>query len=223
MPNDINAILFGNSPQPIAENRPGLDRRQSFRTIAQSGLVQQDRQQDSLLTPADTARAALILRQFSALLDNSRITTSRPAWDAPSLWSTPIDLSAQIVLPAAAGSYIPAITFSVSPGRWARISGYGVDVDGGFLYDGSILWRITKNGVNVETLADWAQHRGSVIQPRDTFILGDGNTAGGDTFQFEVRRAVTAGAPSTVNMALVGWTWRPRNNYEGTRSGMTAF
>jgi hypothetical protein len=148
----------------------------------------------------------------------SRLNT-RPQ---PPLWSDPVDLSATVSLPAAAGAYIsiPALVYQAPPGRWARIAGYGVDVqDPLFTYDGSILWRIRVNGNNVQTLADWGEHRGSVIQPRVTeiFLREDWQIS------FEVRRAVAAALPTTIAMALTGWAWRTRHNYEGTKASITSY
>ncbi len=226
---DLSERLFGNQPQPPAENRPGLNRRHDFRALFDQNEAEgvPPGTQKPLLSEVDIARADLMLRRLNALIQNSNITASLPAYGAPHLWSTPIDLSARFVLPAVVTPYTTVLRFAVPPGRWARIDGYGVDVDGAFTYDNSILWRIRKNGIDVPYLADWGQHRGSVIEPRDTFILGNGDIGSsngmGEVITFEVQRAIAAGAPSNVDMVLTGWTWRPRNNYEGTRSGMTAF
>lgn len=224
--------LFRREAQPATENRPGLEQRGNFRQIAQGTSAREMPAAvpggDALLSPQDRARAALLIQQFAALIQNTNITASPPAHNAPNLWSTPIDLSAQIVVPAAAGNYYGVIQYRAQPGRWARITGYGVDTDDpAYNYDGSLLWRIRKNGLYVETLGDWAEHRGTVIRPRETFILLNGDNGqsgmGGDQISFEVRRAVAAVAPTRVYMALVGYTWRPRNNYEGTRASITAF
>lgn len=219
--------LFGQHPQPPAENRPGVNRRDDFRSVYEAGNTVPEAPANPLLSDADMARAALLMRRLSALIQNTNLTASLPAHSLPHLWSTPIDQSARFSLPAAVGNYQTVITYRVQPGRWARISGYGVDVDGAFTYDGSILWQIAKNGIPVQDLFDWGEHRGSVIRPRETFITGNGdngtNQGSGDVFTFSVRRAIAAGAPSIINMALVGWTWRPRNNYEGTQNSVTAF
>jgi hypothetical protein len=169
------------------------------------------------------------MQQFAALIQNTNITTSLPAHNAPNLWSEPIDLSGQTVVPATVGVDITVLSYRVQPGRWARINGYGVDVSApvGYGFDGSLLWTIKKNGIPVQTLGDWAEHRGSVIRPRETFVLlnGDNGAAngGGDSITFCVRRAVAAANPATVQMVLTGYTWRPRNNYEGTRASVSAF
>ena len=225
-PTDLTQRLFAQAPMPPAENRPGMNQRTQFRDIFQQNAEQgiPPQRPTSAFSPEDRARAALMIKELTALLQNTNLTASLPAYNEPHLWSTPVDLSAQFSLPAAVGDYQTVITYQVQPGRWARIDGYGVDVaDPAFTYDGSILWRIRKNGINVETLADWGQHRGSVIQPRKTFILGNGDNGSGDVFTFEVRRAVAAGAPTVINMALVGYTFRPRFNYEGTKVGITSF
>ena len=219
--------LFNSDVQPAVQSRPGIDQRGGFRTIAQGEASIPSPGPNPLLSDQDRARAALLLQQLSALLQNTNITTSQPAHNAPNLWSTPVDLSGQIVVPAIVGVYRPVITFRAPPGRWVRITGYGVDVDGAFTYNGSLLWQISKNGQPVQTLSDWGEHRGSVIRPRDTFILLNGNNGdsngGGDIITFSVKRAVAAGGPNTVSMALLGYTWRPRNDYEGTKASIGAF
>jgi hypothetical protein len=223
---DLRRRLFTQHAQPAAEARPGLEQRGNFRDIAQDRSPAEPQQ--ALLSPQDHARAALLLQQFAALIQNTNITTSQPAHNEPNLWSTPVDLSGQIVVPAVVGPYQTVIEYRAQPGRWVRINGYGVDVvDPAYTYNGSLQWRITKNGLYVETLGDWGEHRGSVITPRETFVLLNGDDGqsgmGGDRITFEVRRAVAAVAADTVHMALTGYTWRPRNNYEGTRAGTTAY
>jgi hypothetical protein len=225
-----NARLFTQRAQPATEARPGLEQRGNFRRIVQgdmpAGLQPPNK---PLLDEQDRARAALLIQQFAALIQNTNITASQPAHNEPNLWSTPVDLSGQIVVPAAAGPYQPVLSYQAQPGRWVRVTGYGVDVisPAAYTYDGSLQWCIKKNGIYVETLGDWGEHRGSVIRPRETFILLNGDDGqsnmGGDRITFEVRRAVAAVLPATVHMALTGYTWRPRNNYEGTRAGTTAY
>ncbi len=226
---NLKRRLFTLHAQPATENRPGLERRGNFRSIVE-GIskdgtpIQPQETRDELLSAQDKARAGLLLQQFAALIQNTNLTASQPAYNKPNLWSTPVDLSATITIPGAVGSYIGLIQYRAMPGRWVRITGYGVDTtDPTYTYDGSLTWRIRRNGVNVETLADWGEHRGSVIRPRETFILLNGDDGQGDQVSFEVRRAVAAAGPTTVQMALVGYTWRPRNNYDGTRAGITAF
>ena len=58
--------LFGNSPRPPAENRPGMDQRGDFRRIASGNMVP-DAPPNPLLTPEDLARTGDILKQFTAL------------------------------------------------------------------------------------------------------------------------------------------------------------
>ena len=224
-------MRFTGQAQPALEARPGLQQRGNFRDIFErtGGLPPGAEAAPSLLSPQDYARAALLMQQFAALIQNTNITTSLPAHNAPNLWSTPIDLSAQVVVPMAAGQPIPVLSYRVQPGRWARINGYGVDVSlpVGYDYGGSLLWTVSKNGIPVETLGNWGEHRGSVIRPRDTFILlnGDNGSAngGGDIVTFYVQRAVAALADATVQMALTGYTWRTRNNYEGTQASVSAY
>lgn len=223
--------LVGPRVQPSVEARPGLQERGNFRTIFQGEAACPVPKDGNLplLSPADYARAALLMQQFAALIQNTNITTSLPAHNAPNLWSEPIDLSGQVTVPATVGVDTVVLTYRAQPSRWARITGYGVDVSAptNYGYDGSLLWSLKKNGIPVQTLGNWAEHRGSVIRPRETFILLNGENGaangGGDIITFSVRRAVAAVNPATVQMALVGYTWRPRNNFEGTKASITAF
>lgn len=217
---DNNGRLFGQSPQPPGTYRPGVDDRGEFRRIAQ-GQQGPPPNPYPLLNKEDEQRAQLLIQRIVSLFQNTNITASRPAYTDPHQWSTPVDLSQSVSVPATVGTDIDVITLYAPAGRSIRISGYGVDVDGGYTYNGSLLWTIKKNGAIVETLGNWGQHRGSVVKPRDTFILlnGDDN----DQITFSVRRAVAAGGPSQVSMCLVGWTYRPRFNFEGTKRGITTF
>lgn len=224
MPNDGNALanngrLFGQSPQPPDTYRPGLDDRAKFRRIAngESGPAPEPY---PLLDPKDLERASLMTQRLVALIQNTNITAARPAYNDPHQWSTPVDLSGTVALGGPAVAYQTVVEYYAPPGRRIRIDGYGVSVDNSFTYNGDILWRIQKNGNNVDFLADWGQQRGSIVQPRNTFILLNGDE--GDKIAFQVRRAV-AGAAFNVTMCLTGWTYRPRFNYEGTKAGITTF
>ncbi len=224
MPDDGNALanrgrLFGQSPQPPDTYRPGVEDRGVYRRIAQ-GESGQPPSPFPLLNEHDLQRASLMTQRLVALIQNTNITAARPAYNDPHQWSTPVDLSDDVTLGGAVTSYQTVIEYYAPPGRRIRIDGYGVLVDNAFTYNGDILWRIQKNGANVEFLADWAQQRGSIVQPRNTFILLNGDD--GDKITFQVRRAV-AGAAYNVTMCLTGWTYRPRFNYEGTKAGITTF
>jgi len=155
------------------------------------------------------------------VIRRANITVSPPAHVSPIVWSDPIDLSARVTVPAAVGNYVTAVTFTCPPGRGARIKHYGVNVrDAGYTYDGSILWRWRRNGQNLgDGMSDWGEQRGSLVDPRETYI----RLAEDDVLEFQVRRAVVAGAPQDVEMGFSGWTWRLRNNYEGTAASVTAW
>ncbi len=219
---DRNLRLFGPQPdQPL--ELPGIRGRDHFRAIAEQDMPGSVAAAATLppskTSPADRARAAALVQELAKLLRNTNITASLPAHDSPGLWSLPIDLSASFALPSAVGPYTTVLSYKVPSGRWARIESYGVDVGGGFTYDGSILWRIRVDGLNVPDLADWGQHRGTIVQPRNTFFLVPPDK----TVIFQVRRAVAGIATSQVVMALLGYTWRLRRNDEGTKASITAF
>jgi hypothetical protein len=217
---ELERRVFGASPaQPLPPlQRPGVEERQLAAATMMRGAA--PAQLGPVLSEAEMPRARSFARVLAQLIQNTQITAALPAHVQPPLWSDPIDLSRTFVLPAAAGAYLPVLQYQAPPGRWARIAAYGVDVDDPlFTYDGSILWRIRVNGNDVQTLADWGEHRGSVIQPRVTeiFLREDWQV------QFEVRRAVAAALPTTIVMAIVGWAWRYRHNYEGTKASITSY
>lgn len=217
---ELERRVFGASPpQPLPPlQRPGVEERQEAAAVMMRGPVATPPSQ--ILSAAEMPRARAFARVLAQLIQNTQITAALPAHVQPPLWSDPVDLSRTFTLPAAAGAYLPVLVYKAPPGRWARINAYGVDVqDPLFTYDGSILWRIRVNGNDVMTLADWGEHRGSVIQPRATeiFLREDWQV------QFEVKRAVAAALPTTLVMALTGWAWRLRHNYEGTKAVVTSY
>lgn len=178
-----------------------------FRAIAQ-GVVPQG---------PGVASDALLVRMVQ-LLQNTNFTAAEPAFNRPHYYSDPIDLSVRYTVPAAVGAYVAAIVFTVPTGRAARISGYGFNViDPAYTYDGGILFQIAKNGMAVPGLANIAEQRGTLVLPAETFIIGA--EVYRDCFQFMVRRAVAAVAPTQVDLLLRGWTWRPMREKEGPAIG----
>lgn len=223
---EMERRVFGSTPDPLPPlQRPGVEGRlkpaEAF--MRQPGVPIGNTPGDArppLIDPRELPRARALARVLSQLIQNTNITASLPAHVQPPLWSDPVDLVQRYTLPAAVGPYVPVISYKVPPGRWARIAKYGVDVaDPAFPYDGSILWRIRVNGNNVPTLADWGEHRGSILQPRDTEIF----LREGWLVTFDVRRAVVAVASTDVVLNLNGWAWRLRWNYEGTKATVTSY
>jgi hypothetical protein len=162
-----------------------------------------------------------LAHELVKMVRNLTITAGLPAHVRPTVWSVPIDLSAQVTVAAAAGPYTAAITYTVPEGMGARIEQYGFNVlDPLYTFNGSILWAFKKNGAFIDQgLTDIAQQRGTMVYPRKTVIILDAR----DRLQFLVRRAVVAGAPQNVQMGFRGWAWMKRNNFEGTQSSVTAF
>ncbi len=202
-------------PGHVSEiDRPRQDLRSTFEQDPLPGEWQAP-VTPGLAVARETARA--LIDEVKKVLQRTNITASLPAHTAPHLYSTPIDLTEQVTVPAAATGYATVIEYTVQPGRWARISGYGMNVTtAGYVYDGTLLWQICVNGVPVSNLLNIAQQRGSIIQPRQTFFVA----REGDVVQYQVQRAVAGVSTIDVEMALVGWTWRPLMNKEGSRSSV---
>ncbi len=218
---ELDARLFGPSPSDSPLTLPGTEGRAEFRRIfEQEGPESADRAAPDPISDQVRKEARIYARELLHLIRNTNITASLPAHSKPMLWSNPVDLSSTVVLPAAVSvDYTTVLTYKVPSGLYARFDGYGVDVDGSFTYDGSILWQITVNGLMVPTLGGWGEHRGTIAIPRKTFIVVPQD----QTIAFGVRRAVAAGGTNSVVMALKGWTWKLRKNFEGTKASVTAF
>lgn len=154
---------------------------------------------------------------------NANITAAPPAHIKPHIWSEPVDQSNTVVIAAGAPTaYQTVCTFTTPPGRWARIEHYGVQVvDPAYTYDGEILWAFRLNGRFLDQgMMDWGEQRGSMVFMRQTVILMNNEDV---TLDFMVKRAVAGVTARTVQMAMRGWTYRLRNNYEGTQGSVTAY
>ncbi len=218
---ELQRRVFSDTPAPLPPlQRPGVESRDDYAQQLMRGQAPMLGQGSAPLDPKELPRARALARILSQLIQNTNVTAALPAHVQPPLWSTPVDLSATVTLPAAVGQYQTVLAYTVPQGRWARIEGYGVDVPQtpAFTYDGSILWQIAVNGNPVPTLDNWGEHRGSVIQPANTVIVLREN----DRVTFNVRRAVAAAGTSRVVMALRGWQWLLRYNYEGTKAVLTS-
>jgi len=218
---DMGARFFG--PRPV--------RREMDEPIPQDASTPEERKLagiyegfpfhgEDFLDPADRARAALTVKLLSELFRNTAFTAANPAHVQPTVFSNPVDLSSVTTLPAgASATWTNLLTFTVPPGRYCRINGYGFDVRGGaFSYNGDIVWRILVENTAVATLESIAEQRGTPVDPRETFFLA----RDGQKIQFQARRTA-AGGPDDIEAVLTGWTWRLRNNYEGTQASVTAY
>lgn len=170
-------------------------------------------------TPARRIVAELL--QASKRLN---ITTAPPAHIKPHIWSEPVDQTAQVEIPAgAADAYQTVCSFTTPPGRWARIEHYGVNVvdPASYAYDGTLLWAFRLRGRMLDLgMSDWGEQRGSMVFMRPVVILMNNEDV---TLDFMVRRAVADATAYTVQMGFRGWTYRLRNNYEGTQGSVTAY
>lgn len=218
---ELQARVFGRGPLPPTTGVPGRDVASSdnLRANAQGGNTSGSDFAPAALPPQAQTRMDALIAKLAALFQNANITAALPAHNVETWWSQPIDLSGSILLPAAVTPYASVVNYTCETGTRVRIKGYGVNVvDPAYTYDGSIIWRIRKNGVNVLNLAGWSEQRGSLVQPRETFILLEA----GDILSFQVSRAVAAVAAQTVQMCITGYTWKPRRDYEGYRSSINA-
>jgi hypothetical protein len=167
---------------------------------------------DADISPAEEKRLRRLAEHFAREMQKAYITAALPAHNAPHWFSTPVDLSGRVTVPAAVGDYQNIVSYTVEPGRRAFIHQYGVDVqDPAYTYDGSLLWQITVNGNAVPTIEGFAEHRGTLSTPRSTYI----KLQEADIVRLRVKRAVAAAGAQDVDGVLVGWTIRPRRDYDG--------
>ncbi len=211
--------LFGEPPFVSPLESPGRRSRTHSREIA-DGDAPGTLQPDPAISPAMENIVKAVVDRLSKVARNTNFTAALPAHSVPMYWSNNIDKSATVVVPAAVGAYQTVIEYTAPPSRYGRISAYGFDVAGGaYTYDGSLLWRFVLNGQPVQDLMDIVEHRGSLVQPAETFIIVPMQ----QKIQFQVCRAVAALAEDTVAMKFKGWDWLLRVNAEGTKSSITAF
>jgi hypothetical protein len=165
---------------------------------------------------------AHLVRDLLNGLRRMNVTAGPPAHIKPQVWSEPVDQSDQVTLAAAVIPYQTVCSFVTPPGRMARITHYGVNVtDPTYQYDGTLEWRFRQNGRVLDLgMADWSEQRGSMVFMRPTVIIMKNSD---ELLEFQVRRVNAAGPAYTVQMCFRGWTWRLRNNYEGTQASVTAY
>lgn len=176
-------------------------------------------------------RADYLVSRLANMLRDNAYTAALPAHNKPHYWSFPIDLSTRINVGGAAfaaGVWATAITYVVPAGCQARIESYGVNVGndpGGNVYtwNGSLVWRIQVNGVSkYADLDGWTIQRGSIVLPRKTVM----NLQEDTQLTFQYRRAVNwpalpaAPLAQDVDFCFVGYTWRPRQQLDGSRASI---
>jgi hypothetical protein len=217
----MDYLQGGGAPQSTQANPNGRRSAEAynppdgFRAIAQGTAPQRG----SGVPPALAAEVAFLMKRMVKLLENTNFTAAEPAYNAPHYWSQPIDLSARVTVPAAAGAYAVALTVPMPEGRGVRITGYGFNVlDPLYTYDGSILFQVCKNGSAVPGLQDIAEQRGTLVLPASTFILAESWRE--DRITFMVRRAVAAVGSTDVDVCLKGYSWRPLNQAGGPKIGV---
>lgn len=164
------------------------------------------------LSPVDEARIRKLAERFIIELQKGYITAAPPLHNAPHWFSTPIDIVGSVTVPATLTDWLFVCSYRVEPGRRGFITKYGVDVRPVFSYTGGLVWRITVNGNPVPTLEEFFEHRGSLLHPRSTYI----RLLERDIVRIEVRRAVADTMSHTVFGTLIGWSGRPRRDYDGS-------
>ncbi len=210
--------LFRAPPISSPLDFPGRAGRQASRDIY-DGNPPGTGQPKPLLTPVQQAMVNAVVDRLAKIARNTNFTAALPAHTTPGYWSNNIDLSGQVTLPGAISGYQTVLSYIAPPSRYGRISAYGFDVDGGYSYDGTLQWRMLLNGVPVQDLLDIVEHRGSMVQPAETYII----VPMAQQLFFQVRRTVAAGGTFNVNMKIKGWDWLLRTNAEGTKASITAF
>ena len=217
-PEEMKSKAFANH-QKAGPRPPSLE--QSFdrsQAIARGDALPPDWYQDQALRKHFESLARYLSDAFRGMT----IVATEPAHAVPAFWSQPLDVFGSAEF---AGSSLVDWTtiaeFTTQTGRWARVAQYGLDVDddgGTYDYSSGVLeFRFLLGANPVPSLSNFTEHRGSTLQPRDTYFTSSGEN---DTahIQFQGRK-VDAGNQNvqTVTANFRGWTWRPDNNYEGPK------
>lgn len=209
-------------PLPMATGNPA-NMRQGAGVMAQiNPLLAEDQAQQAPPVRTDPQFQA-VLTELQTFIRDTAFTAAPPAHIKPHFYSYAIDRSVTVAIPAAVmlpGQFTNGITYKVPGGCYARIYGYGVNVqDATYTYNGSLLWSILVNGLAMPSsdLANWGLQRGSIVLPRKTVI----NLVEDDIVTMNVTRA-TLGANGTqnVDMALLGWTYKPRRLLDRSRGSI---
>jgi hypothetical protein len=159
-----------------------------------------------------------LIKKLDDYYRRTSIIAAPPAHNEPHFYSWPVDISGRVTVPAAVGDWQTVAEYTLENGRCAVINGYGMDVrDAAYDYGGSLLFQVTINGRSVPTLQDFATRRGTLTEPRRTFIKMVQNN---DVVRLQVRRAVAAAASQDVDACLVGWTWRPTAAADGSAASL---
>lgn len=219
---NMDSMVFG--PSPVTPHNPDQPRvREGEFAEALNGQYQgfPFGNPPGLIDSEQQAEIDATVKALANLLYNVQMTAALPAHNLPTNWSQPVDRSGVIEVPAAASQqWLPITQFMVGPGRWMRIVSYGINVrEQNYAYDGSLLWRLVVAGVPVPTLEGFAEQRGTLVQPREIFQLAQQD----QLVSLEVRRAVAAADPNTVEGCFTGYIWRLRNDYDGTRASVSAY
>ena len=219
----MDSMVFG--PSPITPDNPTQPTVRRGNDLTQELAGQYEGfpfgAGPSALSPQQQAEIQGIIEGMANLLYNTQMTAALPAHNAPTNWSLPVDRSGVVTIPAAANlNWTDICTYEVGSGRWMRLVSYGINVrDPAYTYDGSLIWRILVNGVPLPTLESFAEQRGSLVQPREIFALAQQNFK----ISLQVRRAVASAGDDIVEGCFTGYTWRLRNDYDGTRASVSAY
>lgn len=202
-----------------APRPPSLDQSaERSRAIARGDALPPDWYRDQAMVQHFAKLASYLADAFSGMT----IVATEPAHAVPAFWSEPLDIFGEHEFAgSAATDWVTVASFTTRSGRWARIAQYGIDVvDSGGTYDyssGDLEFRFLLGNNPVPSLAGFTEHRGSTLQPRDTYFISSGEN---DTrlIQFQCKKADATNANTQkVTLNFRGWTWRPDNNYEGPK------
>lgn len=207
MPDNLLGSWIGRSGNGV---RPRQN--EQFREIFQG-------QQPTPPAPVDGAEemAALMIK-LTKLIQNTNFTAALPAYNEPQYWSQPIDVSNRVTVGTAASTaWTTLSSYKAATGRWARVSGYGINVlNNLYTYNGDLLFRLTLDGNPLPGGGPFGEQRGTIVQPRRTFVVLQQD----QEIRLEVRRAVAGPTAYEVDGCLVGWNWRPLRPLDGPGVGI---
>lgn len=161
-------------------------------------------------TPGSNPLTLDSLREY---LRGHLLFSKKMPWLDPDESSIPIDVVASLSLNASSGSFQTIATYTCSPSNYAVIKRYGHEVQGANAATfNSINWQITVNGISYQNYGSFTIQRGTIINPRETFIFV---TQKGATINFNAQNTNTAAYTAIAGFS--GWEFignqEPLNDY----------
>lgn len=117
---------------------------------------------------------------------------------------TPLDREGSHAFAGAVTDWTDVVRHTVEQANNGVVSGYGIEVDGSYTYDGTLLFRVvTQEDQALPDLASFSFQRGTIQAPSPTVVW----LRPAMSFALQAKRTTAVGATFTVKARLVGSYW----------------